>query len=185
MKRFVAILGLLSLFLLTGCPPTPSSAPGKVAVSQVSIAQSFAPQPVSDPLAFVNFGASEYKAVSREWLFNTVYPRYLHELGKLGLFKDGKPRWTGTAQCDYFADKLKTVAQEQHFEDTFHSFNPSESPAVGVVWYSVGGNPSVRHAIVAAKLVDGTLIFVEPQHWRGQEVVLTETERRSIYFRRF
>lgn len=179
------IFGLIFLFLLTGCPPSPSSAPAKQAVSQEMLIHSFYPQPVNEPLRLVNFGAAEYKAVTREWLFQTVYPRYLHELGKLGLFKDGKPRWTGTAQCDYFADKLKTVAQEQHFEDTFHSFNPSESPAVGVVWYMVGGNPSLRHAIVAAKLVDGTLIFIEPQHWRGQEVVLTETEKASIYFRRF
>lgn len=185
LPKWVPILGMISLVLLTGCPPSPTSAPAKQSVTQAALAQSFPPQPIGEPFRLVNFGASEYKAVSREWLFETVYPRYLHELGKLGLFKDGKPRWTGTAQCDYFADKLKAVAQEQHFEDTFHSFNPSESPAIGVVWYTPRGDPNARHAIVAAKLTDGSLIFVESQHWRGQEISLTETERFSIYFRRF
>ncbi len=103
----------------------------------------------------------------------------------MGMVKNGAARWENTIQCDYFADKFKNVAQEQFFEDTFHSWNPGESPAIGVIWYYKNGSGATKHAIIAVLLEDNTLIFVEPQFITPQEIKLTELERQSVYFRRF
>ena len=135
--------------------------------------------------AYYAYGAQSYIPVSREWLSKTLYPEYASQLARAGLWKDGRPRWTATSQCNYFADKVVTVAQERLFNDRFHSFDSTESPAIGVIWYLKGAIPGQGHAINVALLNTGDLVFFEPQGASYQEVSLSSTEIKSIWFVKF
>lgn len=177
-------LSLFVFFLLLGCVPQssgPAANSASIPIPQVNVLL------VSYGIhqsAYRAYGASAYVPVTREWLSKTVYPEYTSQLARAGLWKDGRPRYSKNTQCNYFADKLVTVAQERLFNDRFHSFDSTESPAVGTIWYLKSGKAENAHAINVAILTDG-IIFFEPQSHVFCEVTLTAAEIRSIWLVRF
>lgn len=178
------VLILIAVFLLIGCAPQSSGPSATSAPFPISQVNSLLVSHGISPSTYRAYGALSYVPITREWLSKVVYPEYTSQLARAGLWKDGRPRYSKNTQCNYFADKLVTVAQERLFNDRFHSFDSTESPAVGVVWYWKGGKTENAHAINAAVLTDG-VIFFEPQAHVFYEVTLTAAEIRSIWFVRF
>lgn len=179
-------IALSIVLLLASCAPEPKREKGLVPVNVLGNSITLELLRRGVPVT-VNraYGASSYVPVSREWIAKTVYPEYASQLADAGLWKDGRPRWTSTSQCNYFADKVVTVAQERLFNDRFHSFDSTESPAIGIIWYLKGAIPGHGHAINVALMEDNSLTFFEPQGATYQEVSLTINEIKSIWFVKF
>jgi hypothetical protein len=180
--RIFALL-VATLFLVSCAPNKPeSNQAGSIQLNSLTaslVARGFSP--TIQPL----YSASSYVPVTREWIKSIVYPKYISQLADVGLFKDGRPRYSSTSQCNFFADKLLTVSQECLFNDRFHSFDSTESPAIGVIWYLRNNDPKLAHAINIALLSDGSVVFFEPQAAIYSEIVLTQAEISSIWLVRF
>lgn len=183
MKRLLFLVILL-LFVWGCAPPSsgPSANSASLPISKVNgLLVSFG----INQSAYHAYGALSYVPITREWLSKVVYPEYASQLARVGLWKDGRPRFSKNTQCNYFADKIVTVAQERLFNDRFHSFDSTESPAVGVIWYFKGGKVENAHAINMAILTGGNVVFFEPQAGIYYEVALTPIEIKTIWFVRF
>jgi len=89
------------------------------------------------------YGASVYRTVNKEWLAKSFWPEWKSELHLLGI-----TGWNGKYQCNAFASSFVSDLSKRYFIDSFHSFDQSESLAVGVIWYYIGGDKTKYHATV-------------------------------------
>jgi hypothetical protein len=102
-----------------------------------------------------------YARVTNDWLFN-----------KFALwFWKKSSKYTRKHDCDNFARKFCTEAQDAHAEST----NTAEAAAVGEFLYT--STQLGRHAIVVALTEDPLPVFLEPQ--TGQRLHLTPQEISS------
>ncbi len=121
-------------------------------------------------------GDTHYGEIRAEWL-REFYPKW-----KAELFKKGVVRWDARYDCNRFAGHLVSEVQIVYFVENFHSYTKGQAAAIGEVWYLKNGRADGAHAIVTA-YTDRGQIYFEPQ--TGKELILSELEKRSIYYARF
>lgn len=123
-------------------------------------------------LPMARLGDDVYAEVNSEWL-KVFYRRYRSQLSRMGVVK-----WSERYDCRRFAGLFTELAQNQFFNEAFHSDTPAGTLALGPVWYRPGGS-EIGHALVVAMTERGA-IYLDPQS--GREVNLTANERASIFF---
>lgn len=166
-RRFRSVRRLLAgLVLLTFC------APGAEATVKAMTGRTLNRAAIGSTLPMARFGDDLYAEVNSEWL-KEFYRTYRAKLSKLGVV-----RWDQRYDCRRFAGLFTELAQNQFFNQSFHSDTPADTLALGPVWY-LRADGRGGHAIVVALTERGT-IYLDPQN--GEEVHLTAGEKDSIYF---
>jgi hypothetical protein len=120
---------------------------------------------------------THYAVVSYDWIAQ------FHTQWKADLFRKGVTRWDERFDCNKFAASLAAAAQLEFYRENFHSDTKAQALAIGEIWYFPNGSTLIGHAIVAA-YTDRGLVFIEPQG-DGSTMSLSDTEIRSIFFKRF
>ena len=165
------IIALLFSFLSVGCFKD----------GNVSFGPSVDRQYISIALANsvqTYYGASEYRTVNKEWLTEVFWPEWKNDL-----YADGIRGWRGKFQCNAFAASFVSDLTRRYFVETFHSRNVAESPAVGVVWYFIGGDVTKYHALVV--FVDENLELWAFEIQTGKTFKFSEIELRGMTFEYF
>lgn len=105
----------------------------------------------------------------------------LYESFRDQLFARDIVRYDNRYTCKHYAALFAELAQTRYFQENFRITTRAKALAIGSVWYVQDGSAG-RHAIVQA-LTERGRIYLEPQ--TGREVVLSEREEASAYFRFF
>lgn len=169
--RAVLLVGIACLFF--GCSPKTSEVPSTTGTTYTNVEFRAA---LADTVMFALLPDQGYSQVSSAFL-KSYYAAF-----RADLFSKGIAGWEGRFDCNKFATAYASGAQMQFYRETFHSRIPAQALAIGEVWYLPAWANGGAHAINVAVTERGVL-FIEPQ--TGNEVILTNAERRSIYYCRF
>ena len=127
----------------------------------------------------LRIGDRTYAAVKKSFMIEDVldrkdfYSYYKKVLEALQI-----PDWREDFDCDDFAMLFKIVSSALHrHAKKVHKDKP-ESPAVGLMWYTT--RKGTGHAINVCIGEGYKIFFLEPQ--TGEELCLTDQEKRSCYF---
>jgi len=112
-----------------------------------------------------------YQLVNKNGL-KAFYKQYSEEL-----FSKDVVKWESNFDCNRFSQYYAALAQIMYYKENFRS-NRAKAIAIGEVYFYSERLKS-NHAINFA-LTDSGFVFIEPQ--TGEEIILTDTEKKSIFF---
>jgi len=172
MKKIIILICLVSIFALSACA---LKLPKLKVEKEITIFEIMKIGLRHDQ-NFVNkfeFGGDIYKTVDKDNLQNIFYPAW-----KSILFNEWSvTEWNNRFQCNAFAIKFVGDAGAKFYSDNWHSYSKAESPAIGFVYYNIGGN-GIRHAVVWFVASDYKIYGLEPQN--GKVFEFTDAEFKSM-----